>query len=1170
MNLTDAQQRAIMTHDSNLIVVAGAGSGKTRVLVERYLALLDANPHWPLNALVAVTFTRKAAQEMRDRVRQSLEERLNRASDADAQRVWSGRLASMESARIDTFHGLCTSILRANAAEARLDPDFGVLDDVDARILLDAVIDDELARLVETNDPALTLFGIYGRKTIVDVLHDFAGRDLPALPDDLMAQWHATWETTAAACIQRLRQNVDFVAALQWEPASGWLIGDGLTEVRDDCLGYLLPLVDTETEHALDVWLNALHNARTAINLRKGSKKTWGDEAFTEAKSVLEYIRNCLKSTLADIGDPPGALDEMAAEMLPLWCQLIARVQEAFASAKRQDSLLDFDDLERMTRQLLHTDERVRARYRQAEFRHLLVDEFQDTNGAQWAIVQALADLHQPGSLFVVGDQKQSIYAFRGADVSVFGQVRQQITAVCGDKAEIALARSFRTHQPLIDRFNAIFNQILARDAASPVFDYETELGEPMDAHRLDAPGDQPALEFVLVETDSADAGRRWEAYEIAMRLRRMVDDETPVFDREAGAVRPVGYGDMALLFQSMGSVTLYEEAFKAAGIDYVTVAGRGYYDRPEVWDLLNLLRALYHPADNLSVASVLRSPLFGLSDDALLVLRLVQDEAGKRLLLWDALNQSEVVPAEERDLARFARDCLVELAVLAGRVTISELLREALDRTGFLATLTGLPDGARRRGNVEKLLAKAESSGKITLGEFEAYLSDLSAREVREGEALLENTGAVTLMTVHASKGLEFPVVVLVDCTWERGSRDANAVVHDPAYGLACKVYSAESDTLEKPFAYRLAGQLAGLRDEAERKRLLYVAATRAQDYLLVSGWAKRNRDGALSVKGWLVWLVDACELGDELGTPGHFDVERAWGNVRVQLLAEMPDDNVLDSGGQWQPTVWDQLQAHDIAGEPPTAPPLLAPLQIDPTAAARHLSVTQLADLGANEFDDYFGQRFRRGVLQDAPGHISPVPYARSFSRLVGEMVHEALRWWQPGADDQSLSDLLESYAWEQGIVDPTQKRAAIDAAWNLLQDYQHSQVFGWISRAVELYRELPFIYNNGQRIIHGVIDLLMRQPGGRWVIVDYKTSSLAHGNDAIARDHARRYHMQVGAYAEAVREQLRVDADQIAVYIHYIRYNLTVAVEPSEWQAALSKMEPYIGDLVGSKSP
>ena len=313
---------------------------------------------------------------------------------------------------------------------------------------------------------------------------------------------------------------------------------------------------------------------------------------------------------------------------------------------------------------------------------------------------------------------------------------------------------------------NAIFDRILTRDPHSPVYEHEVDLGAPMDAQRQEPPSPDPALELLLVDTSDVDPDRRgaehyrrWEAHALAQRLREMVESEMLVYDKSDGVTRPVRYDDVALLFQSMSHITLYEAVFKAQGLPFVTVAGRGYYSRQEVWDLLNLLKALYNPADNLSLASVLRSPLFGLSDDALLALRLVRGDDAKRLLLWDALNQPQVVPDDEVDLVIFARDCLYGLATLAGRVTISEVLREALNRTGYLATLTGLPDGARRRGNVEKLLAKAENSGKITLGAFEQYLSDLSAREVREGEAVMDVTGAVTLMTVHASKGLEYPV---------------------------------------------------------------------------------------------------------------------------------------------------------------------------------------------------------------------------------------------------------------------------------------------------------------------------------------------------------------------------------------------------------------------------
>jgi ATP-dependent helicase/nuclease subunit A len=1163
MNLTPDQQRAIYTHDKNLIVVAGAGSGKTCVLVERYLALLDANTDWPLNALVAITFTRKAAQEMRDRVRQALEDRLHQASGDDVT-IWSDRLAGMDSVRIDTIHGLCATILRANAAEAGIDPDFVVMDETDADILLETVMDDELARLMADDDPVLALFAEYDRRAINDVLRGMVRTSLPDLPDDWINHWQTVWESFAAECLARLQQNPVLMSALRWEPLFGWPEDDRIAEVWLACQPHLELLLGPDASFVSR--FDALRQLSATIRLAGGSPKKWGGEDVLEsAKEHLRTIRSVIQDALAQIGDPPGPLDEHAAKLLPLWARLIGRVQQAYDAAKRQQSLLDFDDLERRTCDLLVSSEQVRLRYRQAEFKHLLVDEFQDTNATQWDIAQALADPQQPGSLFVVGDQKQSIYAFRGADVSVFSDVRQQFALLGG--AEVALARSFRTHQPLVDGFNAVFERILTRDTSGPASNYETDLGTRMDAQRQKPPGIRPPLEFLLVskpEERRTEDMRRWEAYEIARRLHEMVEDNTPVYDRETGKIRRVHYGDMALLFQSMSHVTLYEEVFKALELPFVTLAGRGYYDRPEVWDLLNLLRALHSPADNLALASVLRSPMFGLSDDALLALRLVRDANGQSILLWEALSQPQVVPPDEVELATFARDCLYDLAMLAGRVTIAELLREALDRTGFLATLVGLPDGVRRRGNVEKLLAKAESSGKITLGAFEQYVRDLSTREVREGEAQTQVEGLVTLMTVHTSKGLEFPVVVLVDASWDwtRGNRDSAALMLDPVYGLCCKVYDPEAERLIPSFAYQQAEKLGKRRDEAERKRLLYVAATRAQDYLLVSGQVRQNKAG-WKCDGWLDLLLDSLDLKPHLDIPGEQIIKCDWGQVCLNVQNTPPDDELMTPGERRTPSAWDKLQAGHVPLGIVTHLPLLDPVAVDRSAAARHLSVTQIAGLGDDEFESYYSERFRRVVLEGAPEYISPVPYPRSFKRLVGEMVHEALRWSQP--DTEQLGDLLASYAWEQGIVDVSERQKAVQEALDLLDQYRGSELYRDIRAAKHLYRELPFIYDSGTRIIHGVIDTLFQKPDGKWVVVDYKTSTLRSGDAADAAWHVRRFHMQVGVYAAAVAEQLKVDAGQLDVYIHYVRYGLTVQVYPDEWQTALGKMEAYIGRLV-----
>nr|PZN50051.1 MAG: hypothetical protein DIU68_19005 [Chloroflexota bacterium] len=965
MKFTEAQHRAIYTHDRNLIVVAGAGSGKTSVLVNRYLALLDAHPDWPLNALVAITFTQKAAQEMRDRVRQALEDRLNAAEPGSADyAVWSRRVASMDGARIDTIHALCASILRANAAEAGVDPGFGVLDEIDAQILLDNVIDDVLREIAAGGDETVQLFTEYDAPAIRATLAAFAYQPLPDVPADLFETWVNCWREDAQSELAALLENEAFLDALGWTPPGAtWPSGDDrLMSVWQQCWDYAGRLRQAES---IEDRLAALAGLAGAIDLRGGSVKAWGDkEVLSQAKSVLRGLRDRCREVLNQIGEPPGEVDRRAAALVPLWVRLVRRVQEAYRAAKRAAALLDFDDLEVMTRDLLRDNPDVRARYRNGEFKHILVDEFQDTNAAQWEIIQALADPADHGRLFVVGDARQSIYAFRGADVSVFERVRRQLVELGGQ--EVTLSDSFRTHHTLVECFNWLFARVLTRDDRSPAREYQIALGEPMRAARQEAPEPAPALELLLIdratangEQRSTEECRRHEARALAARIRALVEQECRrVFDRETRSHRPMHYGDVALLFQSTTNLTLYEDVFKAEGLPFVTIAGRGYFDRQEVWDLINLLHALYNPSDNLALAAVLRSPLFGISDDALFGLRLISDTSMGPVPLWDALGRAAhggIPGVSGDDLARveFAATCLGELSRIAGRVTIAELLRLALDETGYLATLTGLPDGARRRRNVEKLLEKALTSGKVTLGAFSQYLRDLTANEAREGEALLQVDGAMTLMTVHRSKGLEFPVVVLVDASWKKTDNASPLLINDGVYGLCCQAFDLETDKLTRTYVHRRAEALRQKREDAERRRLLYVAATRAQDLLIIGGQVGWSQDGNLKADGWLGWIAEAFGL-DRLPREDEAVLTLPWGTARVMLLGEEAR-SAADGDGR-DTSAWDHpavRQGAVLPGVPPASPPLLQPAFLGREAQTRTLTAVFLTNLRPPETD-------------------------------------------------------------------------------------------------------------------------------------------------------------------------------------------------------------------------
>ena len=1188
MQPTNQQHDAIHISDKNLIVVAGAGSGKTRVLVERYLQLLESNPDWRINSLVAITFTREAAFEMRHRLRLELERRAQKP-DGD---LWALHLSQLDSARIDTIHGLCAAILRANAAQAGIDPKFEVMDENDSAILLDDIVDDVLASI---QAPLSALFAQYDSFRIENTLKqiNLTNTDHPQVPDDpeaLFRQWEQEWADAVYGARQGLLSSED---ALAIETLPSVPMDDKLGELVKQYRRYLLEIslgVDATTVH------QQMADCRKKGSVgNKGSAKNWGSkEAKDHAAQSLRDLRDRIMSALNETGEPPGELDWATAKVLPLWHKLLRLVQTNYRERKRENAQLDFDDLERLAADLLR-DKSVRERYRLAEFKHLLVDEFQDTNAAQWQIIRSLADLQRGGSLFVVGDPKQSIYQFRGADVSVFNRVRDQIAGLDSGCA-MPLSTSFRSHLPLVEQINALFERILVRDESSPVKDFEVKFDEPMEAFRADPPA-LPAIELQLLDSEirdesgqyvrgsnrrrkghSAEDMRRWEAYEIAQRIRQLIADGRPIYDKVSGSIREMEYRDIAILFQSMTKLTLYEDVFKSQEIPFLTVAGRGYYDRQEVWDMLDLLRFLHNPADNLSLATVLRSPIFAFSDDLLFALRLITDEdveTSEPISLWRALHfasEESIVGMNEQDLplVRHALDTLLDLRRVSGRVTISELLRRALAKTNYLAILTGLPDGARRRGNIEKLLQLAQDSGKITVGKFSQYLADLSTREVREGEALLEAGNAICLMTVHASKGLEFPLVFLADASWERGNFSAPTLLSDPEFGLTCQIYVAETNKYENGFAHRRNFKLQSLKEAAERKRLLYVAATRAQDYLLVSGAVKLNRQDEWSSGGWLQLLMNTLDISDKPRAE-VLTLPLAGYDIRVNMPSAPPPSYILYQSANFADNLWDfDADAREF---PPLQPPLLAPLPRYDLTLPSHITVTQIAFLGTYRHGlserqrRSYGRRFRETALNNIPEAVydQALDLVTLSPRLIGEIVHELLRYGNFTVETEASDEIIRSIAWGHGLTNPAALRSALQEVRTLVSQYTESEVYRWIESARAdgrpLYTELPFIFRTEKRVLHGAMDVLLRQRDGEWLIIDYKTSTVS-GGDFVG--HTSRYRLQLGVYAVAVREQLGLDHLPYTC-IHYIRGNHTVALESEDCLSELNRLESTIGELV-----
>jgi ATP-dependent helicase/nuclease subunit A len=898
------------------------------VLVERFLQLLEENAGWRVPDIVAVTFTEKAAREMVSRIRREIRSRIEQSRSADERRRWREHRNALDSARIGTIHSLCASILRAHPAEAGLDPAFEVIEEIEGAALLEQAIDDALyeaaradssrdeadkaAEAAEASDAPSDVF------TGLELLAHLSPREVRSALGSLVAQG----ERARSACAllsglsasetmgfwQRTLDSMRAEAAHSLVERESWrrdadtvrrLAALDAADKREVCRREVARLLLVVNEREGDERVRALVDIASCINLAGGSKKKWASE--DDLKAVTEALRRMREAVRGQklLSLELNEADEIAAEVCRCLVLLYEKARARFAALKQERGAVDFNDLEEITERMLSAHEEVRERYTDTArglLCALMVDEFQDTSPIQKRILWMIAP--RSGELFIIGDAKQSIYRFRGADVTVFSEARREFeeSRISNLKVEtlnagltIKMDRCFRTHERLVNFSNHIFPSIFTRESRYDM-SYET-----MSAARAALHARAPVeLHVITQEKESSDPLsierlREVEAALVARRIEEIIARGDALVCDDKGGGRRAEYGDFALLFQASTNFEIYEQALADARIPYVTIAGRGFYDRQEIIDVTNLLAFLASPLDSLRLAAALRSPMFAVSDETLFRLRL------KRRTLWQSLcDESVNLPDDgEREAVQFARETLKRLRSLVGRASAAEIIIAALRETGYLTTLMALPYGERRAANVEKLIEQARALSSMTLSEIVERLASLKFREAREGEATVEETGAVRLMTVHKSKGLEFPIVWIADATYGGGRNNAIVGVHTEI-GLAVdiRVYAAEQgDEPRRAGSFEMMRLVEERMDQAEKKRLFYVAATRARDHLIISGATGRAK---LADSNWMGRVMRALGLDENerpeaVEYPGG-EVSIAWhdGEKLAALLYE------------------------------------------------------------------------------------------------------------------------------------------------------------------------------------------------------------------------------------------------------------------------------------------
>ncbi|MBI3652273.1 MAG: UvrD-helicase domain-containing protein [Acidobacteria bacterium] len=911
MKWTAAQREAIDTRGRRVLVSAGAGSGKTRVLVERFLKLLEENPDWQVADIVAVTFTEKAAREMVARIRREIRSRIEQSLDPDERRRWREHRNALDSSRIGTIHALCASLLRAHPAEAALDPEFEVSEEIEAAVLLDTAIEETLVETARLQAPELEIFsyltahqirstlraliaqGESGRRALSRFLRE---ESTPQDAAEILTFWRNTLTSYQIEAANLLLER----SAWHSEVATiTTLVALKSDDKREQCRLQVVELLEVAAFSDDDERIKALREIAHCINLRGGSIRNWASaDEFEAVKIALNNLRQFIRDEKV-LELEVNEADAQAAEVVAYLARLYDKTRARFQQMKNARAVLDFNDLEEITEAMLAAHPEVCQLYQGGErLRALMIDEFQDTSPIQKSILWKLAPANQ--ELFIIGDAKQSIYRFRGADVTVFQDARHEVESSGG--CVVGMDTCFRTHSRLIGFVNHLFPAVFTVESR-----YDTPY-EKMLANRA-ALHEQASVELHIIaqnpnaEADEASATeapeklnamqlRDLEARLMARRINEIIHQGEVLVGDERNAPRRAAYGDFALLFQASTHFDIYEQALADAEIPYVTIAGRGFYARQEITDISNLLAFLASPIDNLSLASVLRSPMFAWSDETLLRLRLEPIAH-----LWTALGDDSITVAPDQLAAvEFARATLTHLRTLVGRVSAAQLLTTAVRETGYLATLMALPNGERRVANVEKLIEQTHQLATLTLAEVVERIQDLRFREIREGEATIEEAGAVRLMTVHKSKGLEFPIVWIVDATYGGNTGKSLLAMHSD-FGIALDVRADDFDRRKetpRSAAFDLLRRLEAQMDKAEKKRLLYVAATRARDHLMISGSLGRAK---LTGEHWLGRLARALGF-DEESRP-----------------------NQVEYGGSKVDVYWHEAQAFEDARERVTA---------------------------------------------------------------------------------------------------------------------------------------------------------------------------------------------------------------------------------------------------------
>lgn len=1030
-NPTPEQALAINTIKSNVSLLAGAGSGKTYVLMKRFVQILRADLSVNPTNIVAITFTRKAADEIKGRVRQAVGECVEQAQ-TDLERLrWQEHLQKVESAPISTIHSLCSRILRDNPVETQLDPEFTILEDFEAQDFFKETLQQYLRKNIKENAALRRLVQTYGVNSFVNQVTALGDKLSELVREDNLAEPYLKAKEELPALQQKL-----FAAVRE------------VIEARE-ALGAKTKGRQTLTEAAglLDEMQKQLLAPEPDCSLldASGVVKVSG-KALAAELTNLKNLRQELNHVL---------LNAKGCDLVQDWLAVLQEFYACLSARKQENNVLFNDDLDLLAIEHLQKNEALRQKY-QERYKYIMVDEFQDTNERQRQLIYLLCGnkLDGKNNLFIVGDVKQSIYRFRHADVSVFNKVKEDIAQNAGQN--LGMKTNFRSTQSIVESCNTAFCQLM--DLPKEEICLEHHEG-------ANTGGAKVCLLQVPYKSKDDDLGAKEDKWQKeAEAIAAYLQQELPKVEPQ---LRPGA--SKAILLRAMTHCEILRQTLQGYGINCVVVKGKGFYEQQEVLDILNLLAALHNRYASLELAGALRSNYFGL-DDATLTQLFWQTENDKPL--WDVLQavgsgelQLNLQP-EQQALAMHAAERLRSLRQAAALMALPELFAQLWDELKPEFVLSQQENGPSKLANVKKLRRLAQQycqTKQASLAEWLQNVKDLRASSSKEPAATVQADDALQIMTIHNSKGLEFDLVILPQLD-KSVHGDTASIKYLPGKEgeqglLGIKVPDKEMQ-LQNSGVYELAKARDSELEEEESRRLLYVAMTRAQKQLLMVGTVAEEKlseavIGLPAAKGWWQQLQAVYEADWE-----KRESSCPW--VRL-LCADALSPAVVQQGEQQQ-----------LALEPLALAPLPAYAACGRTCFTASALQTYLHCQRQYYYQQVLAVPELEQTVAGEQAHELP-------ASVTGSIVHKALELYNGYNAEAVFAIALDEFA----------PGAAATQAKSMFDAYIVSDLYKALPKKQK--RELEFVQPLQQELAaEGVIDLLAFDEADNMIIVDYKTGT------------------------------------------------------------------------------